>query len=87
MKVAQDGGCVTGKNSPDLNCMICTKPSESQFACSSCRCGNYCSEECMKVHENHSKYCPAICALEIYDHEKNRKSDIFYLTWKNYHLR
>ena len=77
MKVAQDGGCVTGKISPDLNCMICMKPSESQFTCSSCRCGNYCSEECMKVHENHSKYCSAICALEIYEHEKNRKSDIF----------
>ena len=77
MKVTQIGDCVTGKISPDSNCMICMRSSESLFSCPLCLCGNYCSEKCMQAHYNHSQYCTAVCTLENLENERKRNTEIF----------
>ena len=78
MKVAPEGGSVTGKKSLNsLNCMICDKPVEKPLSCRKCQCGRYCSEECMSKHENHATYCTAICSLEEIENEKRMKKEIF----------
>ena len=77
MKVTQIGDCVTGKISPDSNCMICMRSSESLFSCPLCLCGNYCSEKCMQAHYNHSQYCTAVCTLENLGNERKRNTEIF----------
>ena len=44
------------------------------MSCLLCRTGSFCSGECMETHENHQKYCAAICMLEEIEWEKKKKA-------------
>ena len=57
--------------------MICQKTCENLFGCQRCRCGQYCSSDCLKKHENHQSYCSVICSLEELENEKRRSTEIF----------
>ena len=39
-----------------------------------CRTGTYCSAACLETHDNHNKYCAAICALEGIEWEKRKRT-------------
>ena len=72
VEVASEGENVTTveEKTPDF-CINCAKKSEGKFlACEKCRCGRYCSETCLKVHENHKQYCAAICSLSEFESQK-----------------
>ena len=66
----------TGLETPEPVCKNCSKSSADMIRCSKCRCGEFCSMECLSKHENHGKYCAVICSLEKLQAAKQRKSDI-----------
>ena len=77
MRVVSEGkDAAEGKKSP-RSCMICLKSSENLFSCPNCKCGLYCSLDCLDQHENHAKYCPIICSLLIIENEKRLAAEIF----------
>ena len=52
--------------------MNCANQSETgkYIACEKCQCGRYCSESCLQAHENHDKYCEAVCSLQQFECQK-----------------
>jgi hypothetical protein len=50
----------------------CANQSETgkYIACEKCQCGRYCSESCLQAHENHDKYCEAVCSLQQFECQK-----------------
>ena len=46
-------------------------------SCERCKCGKFCSSECLNNHEDHAKYCEMICSLERVENEKRMRSEIF----------
>ena len=45
--------------------------------CSACKTGCYCSETCLRAHENHQQYCTAICSLQEYETKKQLKQCVY----------
>ena len=66
----------TGLETPEPVCRNCSKSSPDMIRCSRCKCGEFCSTECLAKHENHGKYCATICSLEKLEAAKQRKLDI-----------
>ena len=46
-------------------------------SCDKCKCGSYCSAQCMNSHDSHSEYCELICREESIENKKRRSSEIF----------
>ena len=70
LKVASEGEGATLEQNPKKNCMMCDMPMSEVRSCPKCLCGRYCSDKCMKDHENHVQYCSMICDLEKLENKK-----------------
>ena len=55
---------------------MCSKKSKVLFPCGKCQCGQYCSQECLKAHDNHREYCTAIVMLEKVEADKRFREKI-----------
>ena len=58
--------------------MICCKKicGDELVSCSKCRCGSYCSSECLELDGVHAMWCPWICRLEAHESEKRMRKEI-----------
>ena len=74
VNVAPGGKAATSKKvSP--KCTGCKKETKL-VSCPKCRCGSYCSADCMESDEVHAMWCPWICRLEKLETEKRMRSEI-----------
>ena len=46
------------------------------MSCTTCRCGTYCSTNCMELDGVHAMWCPWICRLEAHETEKRMRQEI-----------
>ena len=53
------------------------KDEDKLQSCEKCKCGKFCSAQCLNSHEDHAKYCEVICNLEKIENEKRMRSEIF----------
>ena len=68
------GKAATSKETP--KCKVCCKGKKELIKCEKCRCGRYCSKECLGADEHHAEWCKWICKLEEMETEKRMKSEI-----------
>ena len=77
-EIVLKGKDATVELSPNIciNCLVEIR-NKNVISCKNCRCGIYCSRECMELHKNHKKYCVSICTLEKLEIEKRKQKDVF----------
>ena len=68
----------TNKGLISPQCIVCRKRIDktNKIFCSKCSCGTYCSESCLKKHEEHSEYCQWIIQLENLETTKRMRNEI-----------
>ena len=71
------GATTCGETPPE--CMMCggEVPADKLNSCVNCKCGRYCSAQCLSSHDSHAQYCKMICSLESMENEKRMRSEIF----------
>ena len=76
--VPEGKGATTGGVTP-TECMMCSGevPVDKLKSCDKCKCGRYCSAQCLNNHDSHAEYCEMICSVERIENEKRMRSEIF----------
>ena len=71
------GATTCGETPPE--CMMCggEVPADKLNSCVNCKCGRYCSAQCLSSHDSHAQYCKMICSLESMENQKRMRSEIF----------